>query len=810
MSYSAELYMHDLDRKAFDALNKFPKFLKLQQAYLENTDEKAAKIEFLSTGIRLSDKQYPEIYNLLPEICNKLGIDIPELFLVKSADKNDVNAFTGGISKPFVCLTSELVERFPLNIVSSVIAHECGHIACKHYLYHSLARNFVNGITESPLSKIPSIRKYLNKTLVSALLFWDRCSELSADRAAVLCDDNSENTVDMLLKIHGFDDRVNKKEFIKQAIDLNKFINDSNSNKLMEQILVQWNTHPLLATRAFECYNWANSDLYRKIKDGTYTVERINQENSQTVETEELKENMDNKTRTADQPEYYDSGDSLNEIENSLNEQLHRVNSEIERYTDHADSVQYAYSVACGIISGIMDSAIFADTKIIDNEIAFSNRQVNEFIHGYASYRGLGNERLKACISDLEQAFKVAQDNVWKGQGINVSAKNHHLADLAHHPTPLGLISSLIVQFLRFGQFVDRNGKWHFVPVKTTKEDLINIAVPAFITGFLNWLAAISENKYEAETGKEMPKAVHNLAHVIASTPMLLEIIKCTDNWFGHLVSDMGGSKSTAGGGMGIPGILLSLMYEISSLPGINNTDLPKILNGLYVNGKFDLRKELALGNHLKHQLIPVAFNEVCVRTGYMIIELAKQFKENRSINDINWSRVIPFANRSVDRCMAIAIMTFNVIDTGDAAFRAALESGGDFVIFSGRFVARYNFMGAGRAILAIAKEVSNENRETQLIHERMILMEEKSVVMLQKLQKFKEDLAEKLTDYLVEDIKAFEEGFEYINNGLVTGNSDLVIKGNIVIQKAIGKESQFSNQDEFNELMESEMTFQL
>ena len=58
MSYSAELYMHDLDRKAFAALNQFPKFVKLQEAYLANTNEKASKIELLSTGIRLSENQF--------------------------------------------------------------------------------------------------------------------------------------------------------------------------------------------------------------------------------------------------------------------------------------------------------------------------------------------------------------------------------------------------------------------------------------------------------------------------------------------------------------------------------------------------------------------------------------------------------------------------------------------------------------------------------------------------------------------------------------------------------------------------------
>ena len=497
------------------------------------------------------------------------------------------------------------------------------------------------------------------------------------------------------------------------------------------------------------------------------------------------------------------------EVQVALEHKLNQVNQELERYTNYADGVQYAYAVACGIISGAIDSAFFADTKIFNNDIGFSHRQVNEFIQEYAASRGLGGDRLKDCISDLEQAFKVAQDNVWKGADIGVSAKNHHLADLAHHPTPAGLMSALIVQFLRVGTFVNKDGEWHFLFVPTTKEDISNIAIPAVITGVLNWLVAISTEKYEEETGKEIPKTLRRLAHVIASTPAIIEVVKCADNWFGHLVSDMGGSKNTAGGGMGVPGIFLSLLHELSTLPIFKDSNLPAIVNDLYVNKKLDLRHELAYAQQVKLQAVPVIFIEICVRLGFMILQLEKELLENGSLEKVNWRRVIPFANRSVDRCLAIATMTFNVVDTGDAALRAAIEFGGNWVLFSGRFVARYNFVGAGRAALAIVKEVSNERKEAQLIHERMILMDAKAQMFYQQLQQFKAQLEEKVSNYLAEDIETFIEGFDYIKEGLETGDSNLVIKGNVAIQKVLGREPQFTTQEEFDELMESDAPLQ-
>ena len=72
-------------------------------------------------------------------------------------------------------------------------------------------------------------------------------------------------------------------------------------------------------------------------------------------------------------------------------------------------------------------------------------------------------------------------------------------------------------------------------------------------------------------------------------------ILKEAHNWIGHLISDMGGSKSSAGRGMGIPGLFLSLLKEISAIPAINKTRLPQLLNEWYSKGHFDLRKELAV-----------------------------------------------------------------------------------------------------------------------------------------------------------------------------------------------------------------------
>lgn len=804
MVYSSEQYIHELDRKAFMALNTFPKFIKLCETYSANYDEKAAKITFLSSAIRLSENQMPEVYNLLPPICEKLGIEVPELYYIKS---KEMNAATGGCVNPYIFVTSELIEKAPLELVASVLAHECGHIACRHTLYHSIAMNIINGVENSPIGNNIIIRKLLSPSIARALLFWDRCSELSADRAAALCDGGSDKITDMLLKIHGFDDNVNREEFVKQAIDLRDFINDSKSNKAIEEMLISGESHPRLATRVYECYEWVNSEQYKDILAGKVTEEISGELDEEPIIEAEITSSAKSGDLGGDATELIESGYS---IPFDLNEQLERVNRELDRYTDKTNTMDYIVGVASGILAGLVDAMFVGEISITNGDIVLSHQQVNNFIQEYAKSRGLGGDRLKDAISDLEQAFKVAQDNVWKGAGIRVSAKNHHLADLAHHPTPVGLMASIVVQFLRVGTFVNKDGEWHLLFVKTTAKDLVETLAPAILTGLLNWIVALAEKKYEEDTDERVPELVQKIAHLVASTPIIIEIAKVADNWFGHLVSDMGGSKNTAGGGMGIPGVFVSFLYEIASLPGLKDSGLLNYIDHMYEDGKLDLRHELTLYKELGKQAIPVIFNEIYCRALYFLINLEEEILIHGGLKGLDWSKIIPFANRSIDRVMMIASMTFTVADTADAAVHAAIESGGQWAIFAGSFVTRFNYVGAGRAALSVVKEISNEKKEAELIHRKLILTQIKTQEMIVRLEEYQKALEEKVATFIAEDIESFLSGFDYMNEGLKTGNSDLVIKGNVIIQKVLGREPQFTNQKEFDDLMDSDIALVL
>ena len=223
---------------------------------------------------------------------------------------------------------------------------------------------------------------------------------------------------------------------------------------------------------------------------------------------------------------------------------------------------------------------------------------------------------------------------------------------------------------------------------------------------------------------------------LLAAAPAVISILKVAVNWAGHLVSDMGGSKNTAGGGMGIAGIFISLLHEISALPGINQTELPKIVNDLYVKDKWDMRSELAVLNELGRQAIPVIIGEVLVRTFYFVRRLIQEYKEHGEWKSVNWHNVIPFKNRTIVRMMTIESGTFTAIDLADAAIRSAIKNAGQVQspTFWKDFILRVNFVGVGRFVIAVGTDVGMGIKRQRLIKERMQYRSENGMLQTAKL----------------------------------------------------------------------------
>ena len=213
----------------------------------------------MATAIRLSPTQLPKLYNHLPPICHRLGIAEPEFYL--QMDPNP-NAWTFGDTKIYITITSGLVELLDDEELDAVIAHECGHILCRHVLYHSIAQYILSG------ADALGILGSLTVPIQYAILYWQRKSELSCDRCASIVT-SPEVVARSMARLSGgpksITNNLNMVEWAKQADQYDSIKNDGLWNKALQLSVTIGQSHPFSAVRVREILKWGQSLQYHSL-----------------------------------------------------------------------------------------------------------------------------------------------------------------------------------------------------------------------------------------------------------------------------------------------------------------------------------------------------------------------------------------------------------------------------------------------------------------------------------------------------------------------------------------------------------------
>lgn len=376
-----------------------------------------------------------------------------------------------------------------------------------------------------------------------------------------------------------------------------------------------------------------------------------------------------------------------------------------------ADKIDYLLAVASGTIAAAVD-IFYTGEFSLEEAKNWGNDTTNKFVKRMAKWNGYKGDDLSGAIKFMERRFPLAADKNTKEFGGGLQ---HHLRDFTHHFSLGGLMCSIFTQFTKKVIGTDTNGK---LSIEDVKDDKL-----------------IGKNNTE-------------------------KILFGTVYWFFHMVSDMAGSNATAGNGTGIPGPIISLIKELSSLPVFRNkqigdiefhTWVSKLFNGTLLGkrdeaGKlqpmqFDLRTEIGVLYEIGKQVVPVLINESLVRSFYFIRRLSNELKreEIKSFNDfkkINVEKILPFNNRTIKRMVTVSSGTLVALDAADAAVRAGLKNGPSLHFFVD-FAVRINVVGVGRFIVAckadseyIAEDIreAKKNRDEQLAKEQEF---EKSIVDL-------------------------------------------------------------------------------
>ena len=375
---------------------------------------------------------------------------------------------------------------------------------------------------------------------------------------------------------------------------------------------------------------------------------------------------------TASPPKHYD-----------LDQVIFDLDSQIDLLQSHADSLDYVVAVGSGVLCALLD-ILWTGEFSLERGRKLASGQIDRFVLWSAKLTGYKGGDLSDAVKHLEKFFPLSSDGNTSDFG---GGKQHHLRDFAHHPTVVGLVFSLLTQFTGYSYGTDRNGLFKAVPV------------------------AEKSQKY---LGSDLPS----------------KLFLGTVTWFFHLVSDMAGSSSTAGlsGGTGIPGPLLSLAKELSSLPVFHSDDASapsaaSVLLSKFFNGTIsvqrgaqghiipdtvvplDLRGELGVALELGRQALPVIANECLVRCFYFLRAFGRKLKERHisraeALDNFPWKDCL--AGPTLNRMLTVATGVFTGLDLSEA-------------IISGKIWVSVNYVGVGRFSVAIGLEMAQSLQKRNL-----------------------------------------------------------------------------------------------
>jgi Peptidase family M48 len=262
---SSRAYEHPADRSALVALRKLTGFDTILKNLASLIPDRAVRLTFLASAVRCSPEQFPDLHAMLLDCCYILDLaEVPEMYVSQDPI---VNAYAIGQGKPFIVLTSGLVELMDPEEVRNVIGHEVGHVLSGHTTYRTML--YLLLLLASRLALVPFAWIGL-KAVIWGLEEWHRKSELSCDRAGLLAGQDVDAARRVLMKLAGGKSmsQLSADEFHKQAREYDGVPDVRES--VLKLLQLQGNTHPFAVIRFAEIDRWAAEGEYQDILAGRY------------------------------------------------------------------------------------------------------------------------------------------------------------------------------------------------------------------------------------------------------------------------------------------------------------------------------------------------------------------------------------------------------------------------------------------------------------------------------------------------------------------------------------------------------------
>ncbi|MCD7731123.1 MAG: M48 family metalloprotease [Oscillospiraceae bacterium] len=141
------------------------------------------------TASKASQEVYPEALAIVKTCAERLMIDPPDVYVRSAPNKLEIYAISAENTAPVIVLTSGLCDACTKEELQFLIGCECGHIQNNHCIYYMAAPSFGITMDSDVVNPIMDGGKQLSSTMMD----WLALSNVTADRAGIICLDKPKD-----------------------------------------------------------------------------------------------------------------------------------------------------------------------------------------------------------------------------------------------------------------------------------------------------------------------------------------------------------------------------------------------------------------------------------------------------------------------------------------------------------------------------------------------------------------------------------------------------------------------------------------
>lgn len=257
------IYQHPIDRKIIRYVSQLPGCEALC-AKTVNVIARQKELAMMANAMFVTPITHPRLYKLLAAACAIMDLHVVPRMCI-SPKIQGIGAYTIGYGdKAYIAISPQAAGFLDDREMLFLLGREIAHIQCGHVVFRNIVDCLFDGV-----SMVPLVGKMVSYVTSPMLYSWIRYSEMTADRAGLLCCQSREAALRTMMKMAGHplnsDETLCTRSLCDRINEFEESLANSGLDRFWNVLISVGRSDPYIIYRASELLSWFQSGEYDEI-----------------------------------------------------------------------------------------------------------------------------------------------------------------------------------------------------------------------------------------------------------------------------------------------------------------------------------------------------------------------------------------------------------------------------------------------------------------------------------------------------------------------------------------------------------------